>query len=323
MAVEKSYARLGLFLVVGARRDPRDGAALHPADAEPRGHRAGHLHAGERQPASTSRARCATAASPWGGCRTCRWSRAAARSRSTSSCSPIASRTRRRQCHQPPGDWPGRGVFRAAARPGGRQPRDRRGIPLARHAGEPPAADDARLHARPAVRAVDADAAGRSCGIGCPRCWSASRRRSRSFGRSSPGCPTASTGPTGSSPTSNASSARASCRPSAPTRGSSSRRPARRSRQIASNLDGLVGDEGTLSKFAEEARAAIKAADLPASGRATRDAMDQASLAAEDLRRSLPAMRESLEQLRELARQLQEQPESVVYGPRPAGAKPK
>ena len=51
--------------------------------------------------------------------------------------------------------------------------------------------------------------------------------------------------------------------------------------------------------------------------------MDQTSLAAEDLRRSLPAIRESLEQLRELARQLQEQPESVVYGPRPAGAKPK
>ena len=88
---------------------------------------------------------------------------------------------------------------------------------------------------------------------------------------------------------------------------------------IASNLDGLVGDEGTLSKFATEARSAIKAADLPASGRATRDAMDQTSLAAEDLRRSLPAIRESLEQLRELARQLQEQPESVVYGPRPAG----
>ncbi len=92
---------------------------------------------------------------------------------------------------------------------------------------------------------------------------------------------------------------------------------------IASNLDGLVGDEGTLSKFAEEARAAINAADLPASGRATREAMDQASLAAEDLRRSLPAIRESLGQLRELARQLQEQPESVVHGTRQAGAKPK
>jgi paraquat-inducible protein B len=92
---------------------------------------------------------------------------------------------------------------------------------------------------------------------------------------------------------------------------------------IASNLDGLVGEEGTLSKFATEARGAMEAADLPASGRATRDAMDQTSLAAEDLRRSLPAMRESLEELREIARQLQQQPESVIYGPRPAGAKPK
>ncbi len=92
---------------------------------------------------------------------------------------------------------------------------------------------------------------------------------------------------------------------------------------IASSLDGLVGDDGSLSKFANEARAAIDAADLPASGRATREAMDQASLAAEDLRRSLPAMRESLGELRELARQLQEQPESVVHGARPAGAKPK
>jgi len=92
---------------------------------------------------------------------------------------------------------------------------------------------------------------------------------------------------------------------------------------IASNLDGLVGEDGTLSKLASEARSAIEAADLPASGRATRDAMDQTSLAAEDLRRSLPVMRESLEQLRDVARQLQQQPESVVHGPRPAGAKPK
>ena len=92
---------------------------------------------------------------------------------------------------------------------------------------------------------------------------------------------------------------------------------------IASSMDGLVGEEGALSKLASEARGAIEAADLPASGRATRDAMDQTSLAAEDLRRSLPAMRESLEELREIARQLQQQPESVVYGPRPPGAKPK
>jgi paraquat-inducible protein B len=92
---------------------------------------------------------------------------------------------------------------------------------------------------------------------------------------------------------------------------------------IASDLDGLVGDDGTLSKFANEARAAIDAADLPASGRATREAMDEASLAAQDLRRSLPAIRESLGQLRELARQLQAQPESVVHGIQQAGVKPK
>jgi paraquat-inducible protein B len=92
---------------------------------------------------------------------------------------------------------------------------------------------------------------------------------------------------------------------------------------IASNLDGLVGSQGKLSLFADEARAAMDAADLPASGRATREAMDQASLAAEDLRRSLPAIRESLAQLRELARELQEQPESVFHGSRQAGAKPK
>jgi ABC-type transporter Mla subunit MlaD len=92
---------------------------------------------------------------------------------------------------------------------------------------------------------------------------------------------------------------------------------------IATNLDGLVGSQGKLSLFADEARAAMDAADLPASGRATREAMDQASLAAEDLRRSLPAIRESLAQLRELARELQEQPESVFHGSRQAVAKPK
>jgi len=92
---------------------------------------------------------------------------------------------------------------------------------------------------------------------------------------------------------------------------------------MASNLDALVGEEGALSKLANDARAAIDAADMPASGRATREAMDEASLAAQDLRRSLPAIRESLGQLRELARQLQEQPESIVHGPRPAKAKPK
>jgi hypothetical protein len=54
-----------------------------------------------------------------------------------------------------------------------------------------------------------------------------------------------------------------------------------------------------------------------------RDALERTSLAADDFRRSLPAMRDALEQMRELARRLDEQPESVVYGPRPRGSKPK
>jgi paraquat-inducible protein B len=91
--------------------------------------------------------------------------------------------------------------------------------------------------------------------------------------------------------------------------------------QIRSELDGVIGTEGTLVKFSEEARAAIKGADFPASTQSARDAADNSRLASDDLRRSLPAIRESLEQLRELARQLEEQPESMVYGRRPPQAK--
>ena len=87
--------------------------------------------------------------------------------------------------------------------------------------------------------------------------------------------------------------------------------------QIRADLGGLIGTEGAVVKFSEEARAAIKAADLPAATQSARDAADNSRLASDDLRRSLPAIRDSLEQLRELARQLEEQPESVVYGPRP------
>jgi hypothetical protein len=88
--------------------------------------------------------------------------------------------------------------------------------------------------------------------------------------------------------------------------------------QIRSEMDGLVGTQGALIKFTEEARAAIKDADFPATTQSTRDAADSSRLAAEDLLRSMPAIRDSLEQMRELARQLEEQPESVVYGPRKA-----
>jgi ABC-type transporter Mla subunit MlaD len=91
--------------------------------------------------------------------------------------------------------------------------------------------------------------------------------------------------------------------------------------RMASELDGLIGKEGTLVKFTEETQATLKAADLPATTKATREAASDSRLAAADLRRSLPAIRDSLDQLRELTRLLEEQPESVVYGPRPAGAK--
>jgi hypothetical protein len=82
-------------------------------------------------------------------------------------------------------------------------------------------------------------------------------------------------------------------------------------------MDRVIGAEGSLVKFSEEARAAIKDADLPATTQSAREAADNSKLAADDLRRSLPAIRDSLEQVRELSRMLQEQPESVIYGPRP------
>ena len=86
---------------------------------------------------------------------------------------------------------------------------------------------------------------------------------------------------------------------------------------ITSELEGVIGPDGKLVTFVDEARAAIKAADLPATNQSTRAAADKVTLAADDIRRSLPAIRDSLEQLRQLARQLEEQPESVVFGPRP------
>jgi paraquat-inducible protein B len=91
--------------------------------------------------------------------------------------------------------------------------------------------------------------------------------------------------------------------------------------RITSELDGLIGKEGTLVKFTEETQAAIRAADLSSTTKATREAASDSRLAADELRRSLPAIRDTLEQLRELARLLEEQPESVVYGPRPTDAK--
>ena len=91
--------------------------------------------------------------------------------------------------------------------------------------------------------------------------------------------------------------------------------------QIRSEMEGVIGAEGVLVKFSEEARAAIKAADLPTATQAAREAADNSRLAAEDLRRTLPAIRDSLGELRELSRMLEEQPESLVYGPRPPEGK--
>ena len=86
--------------------------------------------------------------------------------------------------------------------------------------------------------------------------------------------------------------------------------------KIATDLERMIGTDGPLVTFVENANAAIKAA-LPITNQSARAAADQTALAADDLRRALPAIRDSLDQLRDLARQLQEQPESVVYGPRP------
>ena len=91
--------------------------------------------------------------------------------------------------------------------------------------------------------------------------------------------------------------------------------------RMTSEIESVIGTRGTMVKLVDEARAAIQAADLAGTNQAARAAAEQSTLAADDLRRSLPAIRASLEQLSDLARQLQEQPESVVYGPRPPAVK--
>ena len=86
--------------------------------------------------------------------------------------------------------------------------------------------------------------------------------------------------------------------------------------QVRSEIHGVIGTQGTLVQLSEEARSAIRAADLPGTTRSAREAADNSRLAADDLRRSLPVIRDSLERLRELTRSLEEQPESVIYGQR-------
>ena len=90
---------------------------------------------------------------------------------------------------------------------------------------------------------------------------------------------------------------------------------------MSSNMEKVLGTGGTLEQLTEEARATIKAADLPATTAATRTASHQMSLTADDLRRSLPALRESLGQLRELGKLLEEQPEAIVCSSRPPKGK--
>jgi paraquat-inducible protein B len=91
--------------------------------------------------------------------------------------------------------------------------------------------------------------------------------------------------------------------------------------QVTSELDKLVDTGGSLVKLLEETRVSMDASELPATTRSARDTLNQTSLAADDLRRSLPAIRDSLAELRGLARMLAEQPESVVYGRRHTPAK--
>jgi ABC-type transporter Mla subunit MlaD len=89
------------------------------------------------------------------------------------------------------------------------------------------------------------------------------------------------------------------------------------SAQMEQIRSGIDATQVALTKFSDEARASISAANLPAATQAAREAADNSRLVSDDLRRSLPTIRDSLEQINELARELQEQPESVVYGQRP------
>ena len=94
-------------------------------------------------------------------------------------------------------------------------------------------------------------------------------------------------------------------------------------KQITSDMNKLIETQEKFAEMVDDTHAAIKAADLPGTTQAARETLDRTNLAADDLRRSLPAIRESLDQLRQLARLLEDQPESVVFGQRHSGAKTK
>ena len=91
--------------------------------------------------------------------------------------------------------------------------------------------------------------------------------------------------------------------------------------QVTSELDKLVDTGGSLVQLLNDAQTSMDASKLPATTQTARDALNQTNLAAEELRRSLPVIRDSMAEFRELARMLAEQPESVVYGRRPAREK--
>ena len=91
--------------------------------------------------------------------------------------------------------------------------------------------------------------------------------------------------------------------------------------QVTSELDKLVDTGVSLVQLINDSQTSMDATKLPATTQTARDALNQTSLAAEELRRSLPVIRDSLAEFRELARMLAEQPESVVYGRRPAREK--
>lgn len=88
--------------------------------------------------------------------------------------------------------------------------------------------------------------------------------------------------------------------------------------RLSRDVERLAGEDGSMTKLVDEARVALEAANLPATAAAARSALEHGSLATDDLRRVLPPMVDALDQLRELARFLESQPESVIYGARPA-----
>jgi paraquat-inducible protein B len=94
--------------------------------------------------------------------------------------------------------------------------------------------------------------------------------------------------------------------------------------QITTDMNRLIEAQEKFTELVSATHEAIQAADFPGSTKAARETMNRTNLAADDVRRWLPAIRESLEQIRQLARMLEEQPESVLFGPRPpSGAKAK